>query len=49
MGEIEVTDRPDLASWLWNADETGFCTAAASNRVLARRGAREVHETAGGV
>lgn len=39
---------PDLASRLWNADETGFCTAMASHRVLARRGAREVHETAGG-
>lgn len=39
---------PDLASRLWNADETGFCTAMASHRVLARRGAREVHETARG-
>lgn len=39
---------PDLASRLWNADETGFCTSGASNKVLARRGAREVHETSGG-
>ena len=39
---------PDLGSRLWNADETGFCTAAAGQRVLARRGSREVHETAGG-
>ena len=25
---------PDLASQLWNADETGFCTAVASTRVV---------------
>lgn len=39
---------PDLANRIWNADETGFCTAVANKRVLARRGVREVHETAGG-
>ena len=39
---------PELASRLWNADETGFCTAVASTRVLASRGAKTVHETAGG-
>ena len=46
--ELGILDKPDLASRLWNADETGFCTAIASRKVLARRGAREVHETAGG-
>ena len=39
---------PDLASRLWNPDETGFCTAVASRRVLARRDAKGVHETSGG-
>ena len=39
---------PDLANWIWNCDETGFCTAVASKSVLSRRGAKEVHETAGG-
>ena len=39
---------PDLANRIWNCDETGFCTAVASRAVLCRRGAREVHETAGG-
>lgn len=46
--ENGLEDLPDLASRIWNADETGFCTAVASKRVLARRGAREVHEVAGG-
>ena len=32
---------------LWNADKTGFCTTIASQRVLARRYSREVHEIAG--
>ena len=39
----------DLASRLWNADETGFCTSVSSRRVLARKGARDVHETSGGI
>lgn len=39
---------PDLAARLWNADETGFCTSVACQKVLARRGAREVQETSGG-
>ena len=29
-------------------DKTGFCTAVGSQRVLARRSLREVHETGGG-
>ena len=48
LKECDLLDMPDLGSRLWNADETGFCTAAAGQRVLARRGSREVHETAGG-
>jgi len=43
-----LSETPDLASRTWNYDETGFCTAVASKAVLTRRGAKEVHETAGG-
>ena len=38
----------NLAQRIWNCDETGFCTAVASKSVLSRRGAKQVHETAGG-
>lgn len=43
-----LKDAPDLDKCIWNCDETGFCTAVASQAVLTRRGAKEVHETAGG-
>ena len=43
-----LVSAPDLANRIWNCDETGFCTAVASKSVLSRRGAKEVHETAGG-
>ena len=33
---------------MWNSDEIGFCTAVAYKKVLAKRGSKEVHETAGG-
>ena len=46
--ELKILDSPELASRLWNADETGFCTSVASHRVLARKGSKEVHETSGG-
>ena len=39
---------PDLAKRLWNTDETGFCTSVACKTVLAKRGATDVHDTAGG-
>ena len=47
LTELDILERSDLASRLWNADETGFCTAMASHTVLARRGSKAVHETAG--
>jgi len=47
LQELKMLDMPDLSKRLWNA-ETGFCTAVASQRVLAKRGAKDVHETAGG-
>ena len=48
LAEIKILDVPDLASRLWNADETGFSLAVASRCVLARRGSKTVHETVGG-
>lgn len=48
LKDINLLSAPDLSSRLWNADETGFCTSMASQKVLARRGSREVHETSGG-
>jgi len=39
LHELKMLDMPDLSKHLWNADETGFCTAVASQRVLAKRGA----------
>ena len=50
LAEIKIDDVPDLAIHPWNADETGFslAVAIASRCVLARRGSKAVHETAGG-
>ena len=48
LAEIKIDDAPDLASRLWNADETGFSLAVSSRCVLARRGSKAIHETAGG-
>lgn len=45
---LQELKMPDLAKRLWNVDYTGFCTAVASQRVLAKCGAQDVHETAGG-
>lgn len=33
---------------LWNCDETGLCNAITSGKVLAQKGSRWVHDTAGG-
>ena len=48
LEEVKIADASDLASRLWNADETGFSLAIASGHVLAKRGSRDVHETGGG-
>ena len=37
----------DFSSRIWNADETGFCLGSTSKKILARRGARCVHEVGG--
>ena len=33
---------------IWNSDKIGFCLAEASDKVLAKHGARGIHETTGG-
>ena len=38
----------ELGHRVWNCDETGFCTSVAARSVLAKRGAKEVHDTVGG-
>ena len=38
----------DLQHRVWNCDESGFCTAVASKKLLAKRGEKEVYETMGG-
>lgn len=37
----------DYEQRLWNVDESGFCLGATSRKILARRGARAVHEVGG--
>ena len=41
-------DEDELQHRLWNCDESGFCTAVSSKKILAKRGEKEVHETMGG-
>ena len=41
-------DEDDVRHRVWNCDESGFCTAVASKKILAKRGEKEVHETMGG-
>ena len=48
LNKVQIADRGDLGSRLWNCDETGFCTAVSSRAVLAKRGSKAVHETGGG-
>ena len=47
LDKSELSKAPDLENRVWNCDETGLCTAASSKAVFTRRGAKEVHETAG--
>ena len=39
---------PSIATRLWNCDETAFCTAVSAQKILCKRGSRDVHETGGG-
>jgi len=45
---LKEFDQKDIRERVWNCDETGFCTAVASELVLAKRGAKTVHEVGGG-
>ena len=48
LQSLNLTHLHDLNERLWNCDESGVCTSVASTTVLARRGAKWVHETTGG-
>ena len=45
---LDKLSEDEVASRLWNADETGLCLDTTSTRVLARRGAKSVYEIGGG-
>ena len=45
---LKIAHAHDLGCRLWNCDESGICTSVVSSTVLARRGAKWVHETTGG-
>jgi hypothetical protein len=46
--KLELSKFPDMASRIWNCDETCFNTSVGSQQVLAKRGSRWVPETGGG-
>ena len=46
--KLQDFDEAEIAKCLWNCDDSGFCTAIASKMVLAKRGAKSVHEDARG-
>ena len=50
LKEIGLADLPqdELHHYLWNCDETGFCTAQASRKIIAKRGDKDVQDTIGG-
>ena len=45
---LDELSEDEVASRLWNADETSHCLDATSTKVLARRGAKSVYEIGGG-
>ena len=51
LKEIGLADLSQyvLEQHIWNCDDTGFCTAQASKKVIAKRGKRDVHDTMGGI
>ena len=46
--DTKILYEPDLAERLWNCDECGLSTGITSKKILAKRGAKWVHDTAGG-
>ena len=45
---LTVEDDEAISARLWNCDETAFCTSVSSQKLLARRGMKAVHEIGGG-
>ena len=43
---LQIDDEA-ISTRLWNCDETAFCTSVSSQKLLARRGMRTVHEIGG--
>ena len=48
LNDLGILYADDLADRLWNCDESGLCNAVATGKVLAKRGSKWVHDTAGG-
>ena len=46
--KLKLSKYPDVASRIWNCNETCFNTVVRSQQVLAKRGSKWVHETGGG-
>ena len=48
--KTDLTSLPtnELQHYIWNCDETGFCTSAAVSKILAKRGDKDVQVTMGG-
>ena len=45
---LDELSEDEIASRLWNADETGLCLDATFTKVLARRGAKSLYKIEGG-
>ena len=50
LSTIGLADFPpnELEDYMWNCDETGFCSAQACHKILAKRGDKDVQDTLGG-
>ena len=48
LREAGLVYSSNLADRLWNCDESGLCNAVTTGRILAKKGSRWVHDTAGG-
>ena len=46
--KMKLSEYPDVASCIWNCNETCFNTAVGSQQVLAKRAFKWIHETGGG-
>ena len=46
--KLSVLPTDELKCYLWNCNETGFCTAVTAKKILVKRGDKNVHDTVGG-